>query len=73
MIDVLDACLVTGFGSQLASSLVINDGVGTITFGVSHNIEQFQWIELSGTTLLNLMLSLKYWCYIYTLEFCGFA
>lgn len=55
MIDVLDACLVTGFGSQLVSSLVIEDGVATATFGGSHNFKQFQVVEISGAneTILN--------------------
>ena len=48
MIDVLDACLVTGFGSQLVSSIVIEDGVGVATFGGLHNFKQFQVVEISG-------------------------
>lgn len=47
MIDVLDACLVTGMGSQLVSTLVAKDGVATATFGTSHNFKQFQVIEIS--------------------------
>ena len=48
MIDVLDACLVTGFGSQITSSLVVENGVGIVTFGSAHNFKQFQVIEISG-------------------------
>lgn len=59
MIDVLDACLVTGFGSLLVSNLVINDGVGIVTFGSNHNIEQFQWIEISGSNLVELNTEFK--------------
>lgn len=47
MIDVLDACLITGMGSQLVSTLVAKDGVATATFGTSHNFKQFQVIEIS--------------------------
>ena len=50
MIGVLDACLLTGFGSQLVSSLVIKNGVGVATFGGSHNIKQFQVVEFSGAS-----------------------
>ncbi|WP_286964773.1 MULTISPECIES: hypothetical protein [Acinetobacter] len=50
MIDVLDACLVTGFGSQPVSNLVIEDGVATATFGVAHNFKQFQVVEISGAS-----------------------
>lgn len=48
MIDVLDACLITGFGFQVVSSIVITNGVGVATFGTSHNIKQFQVVEFSG-------------------------
>lgn len=50
MIDVLDACLVTGFGSQTVLSIIISDGVGVATFGGAHNIKQFQVIEFSGAS-----------------------
>lgn len=55
MIDVLDACLVTGFGSQTVSSLVVENGVAIVTFSGSHKINQFQWIEIlgAGTPELN--------------------
>lgn len=48
IIDVLDACLITGFGFQVVSSIVITNGVGVATFGTSHNIKQFQVVEFSG-------------------------
>lgn len=48
LIDVLDACLVNGFGSQPITSLQISDGVGIATFPTAHHILQFQWIEISG-------------------------
>lgn len=49
MIDVLDACLVTGYGSQQVLSIVISNGVGIATFSGVHNIKQFQVIEFSGS------------------------
>ena len=50
LIDVLDACLITGFGSQNISSLVVSNGVAKATFGTSHNFKQFQVVEVSGVT-----------------------
>lgn len=50
LIDVLDACLITGFGSQTISNLVVSNGVATATFGTSHNFKQFQVVEVSGAT-----------------------
>lgn len=48
MIDVLDACLVTGFGSQAVASIIISNGVGIASFNSAHNIKQFQVVEFSG-------------------------
>lgn len=48
LVDVLDACLVTGFGSQLVSSITIENGVAVATFGSAHNFKQFQVVEISG-------------------------
>ncbi len=48
LVDVLDACLVTGFGSQVISSLVVENGIGIATFGGAHNFKQFQVVEISG-------------------------
>lgn len=48
MIDVLDECLINGFGTQALISLQIQDGVGIATFANPHKINQFQWIEISG-------------------------
>lgn len=50
LIDVLDACLVSGFGSQVVSSLVVQHGVATVDFGMNHKINQFQWVEISGAS-----------------------
>ncbi|MFW1735360.1 hypothetical protein ACG94V_12540 [Acinetobacter sp. ULE_I001] len=59
LIDVLDACLVTGFGTQLVSNLTILDGVGTATFGSNHNFKQFQVIEFSGSSIPELNKEFK--------------
>lgn len=48
LIDVLDACLVNGFGPTIISSLNITDGVATATFNNNHSFKQFQVIEISG-------------------------
>lgn len=55
LVDLLDACLITGFGAQAVASIVISNGVGIATFNSSHNIKQFQVIEISGAneTALN--------------------
>lgn len=50
MIDVLDACLVTGFGSQIVSSINISNGVGVAEFGGAHNFKQFQVVEITSTS-----------------------
>ncbi|WP_441370225.1 hypothetical protein [Acinetobacter lwoffii] len=48
LIDVLDACLVSGYGSQPVLEVVIESGVATATFGGAHNFKQFQVIDVSG-------------------------
>ncbi|WP_312057551.1 hypothetical protein [Acinetobacter courvalinii] len=48
MIDVLDACLVNGFGSQVVTSLVASGTTVTATFGTAHNFMQYQVIKISG-------------------------
>ncbi|MFW1815747.1 hypothetical protein ACG9X6_13965 [Acinetobacter guillouiae] len=59
LIEVLDACLVTGFGSQLVSNITILDGVGTAIFGSNHNFKQFQVIEFNGSTIPELNKEFK--------------
>lgn len=48
LVDMLDACLVNGFGTQSATSLTVTDGVGLLTFPSFHKYKQFQVIEISG-------------------------
>lgn len=50
MIDVLDACLVTGFSSQTVSSLVASGTTVTATFGTAHNYLKYQVVEISGAS-----------------------
>ena len=48
MIDVLDACLVNGFGSQTISTLTASGTTVTATFGSAHNFMQYQVIKITG-------------------------
>ena len=48
MIDVLDACLVNGFGSQTVSTLTASGTTFTATFGSAHNFMQYQVIKITG-------------------------
>ncbi len=48
MIDVLDACLVNGFGSQTVSTLTASGTTVTATFGAAHNFMQYQVIKIVG-------------------------
>jgi len=50
MIDVLDACLVNGFGSQTVSTLTASGTTVTATFGAAHNFMQYQVIKIAGAT-----------------------
>lgn len=50
LISVLDACLLTGWGSKQALSAELLDGVMTITFGVSHGFLDKQIINVTGFT-----------------------
>lgn len=48
MIDVLDACLVNGFGTQAVSTLTASGTTVTATFSTAHNFMQYQVINISG-------------------------
>lgn len=48
MIDVLDACLVNGFGSQTVSTLTASGTTVTATFGSAHKFMQYQVIKIVG-------------------------
>ena len=48
MLNVLDACLVNGFGSQTVSALTASGTTVTADFGTAHNFKQYQVINISG-------------------------
>lgn len=48
MIDVLDACLINGFGSQAVSTLTASGNAVTAKFGSAHNYLQYQVIKLAN-------------------------
>lgn len=48
MIDVLDACLVNGFGAQVVSALTVSGTTVTATFGSAHNFMKYQVIKIAG-------------------------
>lgn len=50
MIDVLDACLINGFGSQSVATLTASGTRVTATFGSAHNYLQYQVIKIAGAT-----------------------
>jgi len=50
MIDVLDACLVNGYGSQTVSTLTASGTTVTATFGSAHNFMQYQVVKIAGAT-----------------------
>ena len=50
IINALDAILINGFTPKAASSLVVADGVATVTFGSSHKFPMHSVIEVTGAT-----------------------
>lgn len=48
MIDVLDACLINGFGSQAVATLTASGTTVTATYGSAHNYSQYQVINLAN-------------------------
>jgi hypothetical protein len=57
MIDVLDACLVNGFGSQTVSTLTASGTTVTATFGSAHNFMQYQVIKIAVLHKPNITVS----------------
>ena len=51
LLNVLEACLLTGYGSQAIQSITIENGVATSDFSTAHKLEMFQWVEISGSTI----------------------
>lgn len=54
MPDVLDACLLTGFGSKTLSSLVVASGVATGTVSTGHEFLDYVVVLVAGATLSGL-------------------
>lgn len=50
LIGVLDACLVNGFGSQTATSLVVASNVATLTLASAPAMEAGSVVNISGVT-----------------------
>jgi hypothetical protein len=50
LMDVLDACLVNGFGSVTLDSLVISSGVATATYSVGHGFLDHTVVLIEGAT-----------------------
>lgn len=48
MIDVLDACLVNGFGSQAVSTLTVSGTTATAAYASAHNYLQYQVVKFSN-------------------------
>lgn len=50
LIDVLDACLVNGFGTQTVATLTAVNDLCTVSFGSAHNFKQYQVIKITGAS-----------------------
>lgn len=48
MIDVLDACLVNGFGSQAVSTLTVSGTTATAAYASAHNYLQYQVVKFAN-------------------------
>lgn len=55
LLNILEACLLTGYGAQTIQSITIENGVATADFGTAHKLQMFQWVKISGSihTTLN--------------------
>lgn len=49
LIEVLDACLLTGFGSKTLSSLVVASGVATATVSTGHEFLDYAVVLVAGS------------------------
>ncbi len=50
LVAVLDACLVTGFGSRTLTSLSVTSEVATATIGAGHTYQQHSIVKIEGAT-----------------------
>ena len=48
LLNVLDACLVDGYGAQTVLTIEVSDGMAIAKFANSHLLKQFQVVEISG-------------------------
>ena len=54
MIEVLDACLVTGITLPQVAGITFADGIATISFNTAHKLNQYQVIEITGANVAEL-------------------
>lgn len=50
LLNVIKSCLIDGFGTQTFYSIEVSNGVAIATFPSNHNLQMFQWIEISGSS-----------------------
>lgn len=50
LLNVLDACLVDGYGAQTVLTIEVSDGMAIAKFANSHLLKQFQVVEISGAS-----------------------
>lgn len=50
LLNVLDACLVDGYGAQTVLTIEVSDGMAIAKFENSHVLKQFQVVEISGAS-----------------------
>lgn len=48
VVSILDACLINGFNSTVATEIEVSGGVATATFASAHNYEQYAVIHVQG-------------------------
>lgn len=48
LINVLDACLVNGYGTRTVTSMTRVDNVVTVTFSTEHKFRSFDWVSFNG-------------------------
>lgn len=54
LIELLDACLINGFGSRTADSIVVSGGVATVALGAGNPFEQHVVVKIEGATPVGL-------------------
>lgn len=59
LLNVLEACLLTGYGNQSIQGITIENGVATANFSAAHKLQMFQWIKISGSNQADLNSEFK--------------